>query len=174
MVALLNMSPRREPCIDLAIERTLRVAKRASHRAYLRVYLDTVDLCFLRYLELDTLVSEQAMAWADGKEDRSFVAIGVEAASPIYSTIRFARAGIHCLEVCEQSIEVELETGEFPAETMPVAVGGFSFAPRTESADGMVGATECFGSRPFCSSAMVRSGEFVSPKWSSQMTIAMN
>jgi isochorismate synthase len=135
MVALLNMSPRREPCIDLAIERTLRVAKRASHRAYLRVYLDTVDLCFLRYLELDTLASEQAMAWADGKEDRSFVAIGVEAASPIYSTIRFARAGIHCLEVCEQSIEVELETGEFPAETMPVAVGGFSFAPRTESAD---------------------------------------
>ena len=114
MVALLNTSPRREPCIDLAIEQALLVAQRASHRAYLRVYLDTVDLCFLRYLELDCLADEQAMAWADGKEDRAFVALGCETSSPIYSTIRFARAGIHCLEVREQSVEVELEKQRGP------------------------------------------------------------
>ena len=122
--------------LDAAIEQTLAQARKANFRAYLRVHRELSSTSFLDYLDLVTQENDQVMAWSDGRENRSFAAIGEEVGFPVHSVIRFAQAGSGCLELCEQVVQVSLDVHQAVTPGVPVAVGGFSFAPRErESCD---------------------------------------
>ncbi|MBT6488489.1 MAG: hypothetical protein HOK97_01895, partial [Deltaproteobacteria bacterium] len=121
--------------LELGIEQALLQARKANFRAYLRVHRTLVNTSFLDYLELVGNSGEQVMAWSDGRENRSFAAIGEEVGFPVHSVIRFAQAGAGCLEFSEQVIQLSLNPLEEVSPGVPVAVGGFSFAPRERSCD---------------------------------------
>ncbi len=123
--------------LEIGIEQALSQARKANFRSYLRIHRALINTSFLDYLDLVCASSDQVMAWSDGRENRSFAAIGEEVGFPVHSVIRFAQAGAGCLEFSEQVIQLSLDPMEEVSTGVPVAVGGFSFAPR-ESASGEV------------------------------------
>lgn len=121
--------------LEIGIEQALLQARKANFRAYLRVHRTLINTSFLDYLDLVGNSGEQVMAWSDGRENRSFAAIGEEVGFPVHSVIRFAQAGAGCLEFSEQVIQLSLNPLEQVSPGVPVAVGGFSFAPRERACD---------------------------------------
>jgi len=135
MVAAQNPEQNSFLHLELGIEQALSQARKANFRSYLRVHRTLISTSFLDYLDLVSESGEQVMAWSDGRENRSFAAIGEEVGFPVHSVIRFAQAGAGCLEFSEQVVQLSLNPLDEISQGVPVAVGGFSFAPRERASD---------------------------------------
>ena len=120
--------------LEIGIEQALSQARKANFRSYLRIHRALINTSFLDYLDLVCASSDQVMAWSDGRENRSFAAIGEEVGFPVHSVIRFAQAGAGCLEFSEQVIQLSLDPMEEVSTGVPVAVPRRDFMPQRRDA----------------------------------------
>ena len=92
MVAAHNPEQRSLLHLEIGIEQALSQARKANFRSYLRIHRTLINTSFLDYLDLVCESSDQVMAWSDGRENRSFAAIGEEVGFRCTPVIRFAQA----------------------------------------------------------------------------------
>ena len=124
-----------EPHHERSIEGALNRANSSSNRVFLR-FGKTLNLKDVWPKKERSMPQRQwHAAWSDGRGDQRFWAVGCSAKMRCGETIRFGRAHRNCSEICEQTMDVSL-VGPEGADwsRVPMAVGGFSFAPRQKPA----------------------------------------
>ena len=112
------------------LNKALEKANSTAHRVLLRLYKPLKNKEIWPSPAVSIAPGELRVAWADGRREEVFWAVGKVAEIQCGHIIRFAQAQNGCSDFCEQSLEVSMEAGFSPNwSSVPVGIGGFAFTP---------------------------------------------
>ena len=119
------------------IARAIQLAESLSRPAFLRLHKPLEQLSFFKILRYTLSAKKRYLAWADGRDDRSFITLGEITQAELTGAIRFARGEYVSSQWSKQWVEASFVASEEQRWKPPMAVGGFAFAARKNPHSGI-------------------------------------
>jgi len=130
MAAFVNIPKVQTLSYEACLKKALQKANSTAHRVLLRLYKPIENTEVWPSPAVSFPPGDLRIAWADGRRQEAFWAVGKVAEIRCGHIIRFAQAQNGCSDFCEQSVEVSMEAGFSPNwSSVPVGIGGFAFTP---------------------------------------------